>query len=267
MIAHLCCPGPSLAEYPLGITCPDLVVAVNRAIELVPATWWCFGDESEPWPRRVAFPERLRHVFTPVVRWQMGPPPARELLPWYHPGIIQTRWGEVHAPRPGGQWQTSGPAALGLCLHLGATEVHAWGMDMDGDCDFVGTIDRNPAGHPTRNPERWRNEWQVIHALLDQHPAATLTRHLTGGRMQTHLANRTTTAPRRGRPSIGELQTRPAPQPASTDASGRYTCQHCGKPTLTVSGKPRSDGATPMRCIFCGTTYALLPARLEKLRA
>jgi hypothetical protein len=61
---------------------------------------------------------------------------------------------------------------------------------------------------------------------------------------------------RGGRPRKQVTEARAAPVVAAVDHRRRPLCPFCARPELKVNGAPRkSDGAVPLRCSFCGTTY------------
>jgi len=81
-------------------------------------------------------------------------PPMPESMPFYT-DTKQTRWNKY-----------GGCAALGLCWHLGATEVDVWGVDLAGDSDAAGQ------SLWWRDARRWAFERRIWNALVEGLEAA-----------------------------------------------------------------------------------------------
>jgi hypothetical protein len=149
------CPGPSLPRVwrPWSADCYDLVVAVNRALLVVPdADWLSAGDE-------VVFRRLL-----PGVRPRIGVitmtatiPEVRDLPAWR--GLKWIGWKDVplieEHQRRGRPLAWSVQAALCLAAAKGAAAVDLYGAD-----GIAGGQVEDCTGHPgdDRTLERWKRE-------------------------------------------------------------------------------------------------------------
>ncbi len=165
--------GPSLiATYP-GIRLQhDLLVGVNRAVELVACHWWCCGDWQGVEAIAPIGRPRLFTLEHSADHLEGRQSPAADF-----DGPI-VRWGEVgNQLGPPQGWATySGPAALVLAVHLKAREVDAYGVDMGGfgDC-------RGLEGAAGRHAQRWADEASIWAALIrwaTERHGVTVRRHL-----------------------------------------------------------------------------------------
>lgn len=164
--------GPSLTAFdPEGGERFHCIIAVNRAATLHRCDWWSVADV-----------DGLRHFTTDphhVHRGRVIGNPSILTMPesWAaamheQPAFFAAtpnwltweRLGRLTDPlAPPTQWNSfSGTAALVLARHLGATEIHCFGMDLAGGSDAFGLT--CPVSY---NEERWQLERRIITRLTD----------------------------------------------------------------------------------------------------
>ena len=164
--------GPSLSRTYPGIRMQhDVLIGVNRAVEMFECHWWSCGDWQGV---EMIRPRGRPQLFT------MAPSAdyleAAKAPTWAFYGSI-VRWADVGDPLgPPHGWSTySGPAALVLAVFLKAREVDAYGVDMGGVGDCAG-LDC-PAG---RHDQRWADErsaWTALEKWANQR-GVIVQRHL-----------------------------------------------------------------------------------------
>jgi len=172
MLVSLLSCGPSLCAFD-DARRGDLVIGVNGAACRHACDWWSIGDDQTI----------LRHSLDadePVV----GRPHVSTMSPSMH--RIKESYPAVHANRdwitweqlrdsvsaPQSGWdQWSAPAALVLAVHLGATTIAVFGVDMIGSADFAGR------DHKRFNEHRWVRERRSWDSALTLCGAAGVTVH------------------------------------------------------------------------------------------
>ena len=145
----------------------DLVAGVNWTVKRWLCDWWVFCDyvtfqDTVPLGKPALFLKRaaLRKIHT-----HSKPGTSQRLLE--HEVIVAHEDGADIPIEPNvGFWNNfSGPAALGLAIHLGADRVTVFGADMSGDMDHAGRVGTS------RTPDRWERErgiWAASVAYLHQ---------------------------------------------------------------------------------------------------
>jgi len=148
----------------------DHCIAVNRVIEWLSGGWWCFADYT-------GFAQSVRPEYAGV--WGTANLFTKhditsELANDADCADALAAWQEMKGraifeadlrplpPMPETPWKRlkySGLYALWLAWHLEATEIDCYGVDLEGDRDFLGQ--RNDS----RNPPRWKRERTVWYAM------------------------------------------------------------------------------------------------------
>lgn len=165
--------GPSLSSTYPGIRAQhDLLIGVNRAVELYDCHWWSCGDwQGVEMIRPIGRP-RLFTMAPSADNLEARSTPAAD----YDGPIV--RWDDVGDPLfPPHGWSTySGPAALVLAVFLKAQDVDAYGVDLDGIGDCKGN-----AGEGGRDAQRWideRSTWVALTKWARDRHRVRVYRHL-----------------------------------------------------------------------------------------
>lgn len=160
--------GPSAVAYATAKRNYAGTIGVNKAVTRWGLDWWCFCDFKtyeqeaervvgqpsifcrEPAGRKIV--ERLRGK--PQQDFIARRAEGRVLI---HEGIE----GSDSPPLPLPWFSYSGCAALVLAVHLGATEIDLYGVDLGGHTDL-----RNEVNY-SRDANRWKREIELWEALRD----------------------------------------------------------------------------------------------------
>ena len=148
--------GPGAALYALRDQEYDLVVGLNRGAQAAPCDWWVFFDvKTYLWYYQAVAGEP--QLFTTLT--------AREkLLARHHElaGRIRIPRGmDFPDPRTVNWTKWTSCATIVLLKNLGATDVHCYGMDMEGNMDFAGKQ------QDRRDARRWGSEAAFMLKALD----------------------------------------------------------------------------------------------------
>lgn len=153
--------GPSLARFTPGEVTADLVVGVNRAATRFPCDWWSALDAQSIERHRFDGDDPVIG-FPAVLTMSSSIPELNGKCPQVTKRHEQWLWIETLRDRehPPHLWdQFSCPAALVLAVHLGATDIITFGVDLVGDRDFTG------ATNGRWDERRWakeRHSWRVV---------------------------------------------------------------------------------------------------------
>lgn len=138
--------GPSLRRADPAAWAGATVIAVNTAAALHPCTWWSCGDDEAI--EKIVNPIGVPHIWTMDVshdRVQAHDPDRHARHRWL-------TWQSVQIGQPFHAYDYSAPAAIVLAVHLGATKLDIFGVDMAGETDCYGTH------WPGRGADRWAKE-------------------------------------------------------------------------------------------------------------
>lgn len=166
MIAHIICPGPSLARFIPALTylraaSRHTFIAVNRAADAIDHDWLAAGDRNafgrdETGKLFITTIARVGVVtFADTCRWirSCGDPDVQRFA------HLELRQWEDLQPRPA-DFQWSVQAALLLAQQLGAVQAHLYG------CDQVGTQDWDGTPQSGRGDQRWSREREHLNATI-----------------------------------------------------------------------------------------------------
>lgn len=150
------CPGPSLAGF---LACPpthEAYIAVNRAVEAWPCTWWAFADHE------------TFGMFQPLGQPTICTTDQAAILAgrkfpdrWQHVACLRVESDiQTRCPADPGWRHYSMHIAMVLAQHLGAREIVAYGADLAGRTDWDGASRHN------REHYRWMNERHKLDHLV-----------------------------------------------------------------------------------------------------
>lgn len=171
MLAVILSPGPSLGGFDPS-TQRDITIGVNAAAAAHPCDWWSAGDAQTI--RRHAI-ERRDLIGRPKVltvggmaeEFSREQPEAVRWFDWLHWETLRDSLSLPHEVL-----NFSCPMAVALAVHLGATRVEAYGVDMSGNVDFTG------AKHARFNEARWvreRSDWAMVCQIASRRGVEVVT--------------------------------------------------------------------------------------------